>query len=94
VGGQIVGDASGDRISIALGKGASVTATAGICVSKGSGIMALRHSFGVRVAAIPAGRAGEPLTAVWTCGNACQECRPSRPAIQASQARWLRTCAT
>jgi hypothetical protein len=72
-GGLIVGDAASDRINIALGTQAtatvSVSMTAGGCVASGSGVIALRDSFNVRVAAIPAARVSEPLTIVWTYEN-------------------------
>jgi len=72
-GGQIAGDASGDRITIALGTGAtasaSVTMTSGTCVSKGSGVIALHDPFAIRVGAIQAGHAGEPLIVAWVYDN-------------------------
>ncbi len=72
-GGQIAGDASGDRITIALGTGAtataSVTVTSGICVSKGSGLIALHDPFAVRVGAIQDGHAGEPVIVAWVYDN-------------------------
>ena len=72
-GGQIAGDASGDRITIALGTGttatASVTVTSGTCVSKGSGLIALHDPFAVRVGAIQDGHAGEPVIVNWVYDN-------------------------
>jgi hypothetical protein len=72
-GGQISGDAAGDHIAIVLGTTAkataSVTLTSGDCVSRGSGVIALHDPFVVRVVTIPAGRAGEPLTIIWTYEN-------------------------
>jgi hypothetical protein len=72
-GGQIAGDASGDHVTIVLGTNAKATAsvalTSGDCVSHGSGVIALHDPFGVQVVAIPAGRAGEPLTIIWTYTN-------------------------
>lgn len=72
-GGTIAGDAAGDRINISLGTNAaatvSVTMTAAGCVSHGSGVIALHDPFNVRIAAIPAARAGEPLTISWVYDN-------------------------
>src|SRR5438067_5217932 len=72
-GGQISGDAAGDHITIFLGTNAkataSVTLSSGDCVSHGSGVIALHDPFGVQVVTIPAGRAGEPLTIIWTYTN-------------------------
>jgi hypothetical protein len=69
-GGTIAGDATSDRVNLTFGSNAaatvSVTMTAGGCVSHGSSVIALRDSFNVRVAPIPAARAGEPLTLSWT----------------------------
>lgn len=72
-GGTIVGDAAGDRINISLGTTAtataSVTMTSAGCVSHGSGVIALHDPFNVRIAAIPAARADEPLTISWAYEN-------------------------
>ncbi|HXH40204.1 MAG TPA: hypothetical protein VNN08_16360, partial [Thermoanaerobaculia bacterium] len=72
-GGQIVGDAAGDRITIALGTNAtatvSVSMTSGGCVSSGSAVITLHDPFGIRVGAIPTGHASEPLTIVWAYDN-------------------------
>ncbi|MGH7484662.1 MAG: hypothetical protein ACREMY_03530, partial [bacterium] len=72
-GGQIAGDAASDRITITLGTSAnataSVTMTSDNCVSHGSGVIALHDPFGVRVVPIAAGRAGEPLTIIWSYDN-------------------------
>jgi hypothetical protein len=72
-GGTIAGDAAGDRINISLGTNAaatvSVTMTSGGCVSHGSGVIALHDPFNVRIAAIPAAHAGEPLTISWAYDN-------------------------
>ncbi len=72
-GGTIAGDAAGDRVNISLGTNAaatvSVTVTAAGCVSHGSGVIALRDPFNVRIAAIPAARAGEPVTISWAYDN-------------------------
>jgi hypothetical protein len=72
-GGTIAGDAAGDRVNISLGTNAaatvSVTMTAAGCVSHGSGVIALHDPFNVRIAAIPAARAGEPLTISWAYDN-------------------------
>ena len=72
-GGQIVGDAAGDHITIVLSASAkataSVTLTSGDCVSHGSGVIALHDPFGVQVAAIPAVHAGEPVTVIWSYAN-------------------------
>jgi hypothetical protein len=71
-GGTIVGDATGDRISIALGTNdtatASVTVIAGTCTSRGSGVIVLRGAFGVRPV-IPEAHANEPLTITWIYDN-------------------------
>jgi len=80
-GGTIAGDATGDRINIALGSNAtttvSVTMTSGGCVSHGSGVIALHDPFDVSIAAIPLARAGEPLTISWAYGNGA----PARQSI-------------
>jgi hypothetical protein len=72
-GGTIVGDSAGDRINISLGTNAtataSVTMTSAGCVSHGSGVIALHDPFNVRIAAIPAAHAGEPLTISWAYEN-------------------------
>lgn len=72
-GGTIAGDAAGDRINISLGTNttatASVTVTSGGCVSHGNGVIALHDPFNVRIAAIPAAHAGEPLTISWAYDN-------------------------
>ena len=72
-GGTIVGDAAGDRVNISLGTNAtataSVTMTSGGCVSHGSAVIALHDPFNARIAAIPAARAGEPLTISWVYEN-------------------------
>ena len=72
-GGQIAGDAAGDHISIVLGTNAkataSVTLTAGECVSHGNGVIALHDPFGVHIVTIPAARASEPLTIIWAYDN-------------------------
>jgi PKD-like domain len=73
VGGQITGDATNDSINITLGTNAkatvSVTMTAGGCVSSGSGVIALHDPFNVRINAIPATHASEPLTIIWAYEN-------------------------
>ncbi|HSY51791.1 MAG TPA: hypothetical protein VLC46_23515 [Thermoanaerobaculia bacterium] len=73
-GGQIVGDATSDQIIISLGTGAKATAsvtvaTADGCVSSGIGLIVLHDPFTVNIAAIPPGRAGEPLTVLWAYAN-------------------------
>jgi len=72
-GGTIVGDATGDQITIALGTAAkatvSVAMTADGCVSHGVGLITLHAPFDVRVAAIPAAHANEPLTISWAYDN-------------------------
>jgi hypothetical protein len=72
-GGQISGDAASNHVTIILGTAtkatASVTVTSGDCVSRGSGVIALHDPFSVQVVTIPAGRAGEPLTIIWTYTN-------------------------
>jgi hypothetical protein len=72
-GGQIASDAASDHITIVLGTNAkataSVTVTAGDCVSRGNGVIALHDPFSVRVITIPAARAGEPLTILWAYDN-------------------------
>src|SRR4051794_10994996 len=72
-GGQISGDAAGDRVTIILGTNtkatASVTVTTGDCVSHGSGVIALHDPFSVQVVTIPPVHAGEPLTIIWTYTN-------------------------
>ena len=82
-GGTIAGDATGDRIIIALGTNdtatASVTVTAGTCTSRGSGVIALRGPFAVRPS-IPAANANEPLTIAWIYDNGA----PARQTISSS----------
>jgi len=72
-GGTIVGDATGDHITIALGTAAkatvSVAMTADGCVSHGTGLIPLHAPFDVHVAAIPAAHANEPLTILWSYDN-------------------------
>jgi len=72
-GGTIAGDASSDRVNLTFGSSAaatvSVTMTAGGCVSHGSSVIALHDPFNVRVAAVPAAHAGEPVTFSWTYEN-------------------------
>src|SRR5438270_12626058 len=69
-GGTIAGDAASDRVNLTFGSNStatvSVTMTAGGCVSHGSSVIALHDPFNVRIAAIPAAHAGEPLTFSWT----------------------------
>src|SRR5438067_2436880 len=71
-GGTIVGDAAADHITIALGTKdkvtASVTVTAGGCISQGSGVIALHDPFAVK-ASIPSASIGQPLTIVWNYDN-------------------------
>ncbi|HXH40748.1 MAG TPA: hypothetical protein VNN08_19105, partial [Thermoanaerobaculia bacterium] len=72
-GGQIVGDASGDHITIALGTKTtatvSATMTADGCLSSGTGVIALQDPFTINLAAIPPARASEPLTILWAYVN-------------------------
>jgi hypothetical protein len=72
-GGTIVGDATGDHITIALGTAAkatvSVAMTADGCVSHGIGVIPLHAPFDIFVAAIPAAHANEPLTISWSYNN-------------------------
>jgi hypothetical protein len=83
-GGTIAGDASTDRVNLTFGvktaATVSVTMTAGDCVSHGSSVIALHDPFNVRVAAIPAAHAGEPLTFSWTYDNGS----PARQTISGS----------
>jgi len=82
-GGTITGDAAGDHITIALGTNttatASVTVTAGSCISHGSGVIALHDPFSVRTS-IPEAGAGMPLTIQWNYENGS----PARQTISGS----------
>jgi hypothetical protein len=83
-GGTIAGDAAGDRVNLTFGSNStatvSVTMTAGGCVSHGSSVIALHDPFNVRVAAVPAAHAGEPLTFSWTYSDGS----PARQTITGS----------
>jgi hypothetical protein len=71
-GGEIVGDAGSDQVTIALGTGAtatvSVTATSGSCVAHASSTITLHDPFAVHTV-IPTGHAAEPLVITWSYEN-------------------------
>src|ERR1700682_4052167 len=71
-GGDIVGDAGADHVTIAFGTSAtatvSVTPATASCVAHGSGTVTLHDPFVVHTV-IPSGHAAEPLTISWSYEN-------------------------